>query len=67
MNAVPSVILSPLVCALRSGRFELGPLGTVVGAQLARQVRGHRQAQTERRDMDKQYCPRPICLQKAAH
>src|SRR5438132_4479647 len=56
-----------LACALRSGRFAPEPPGTAVDARLDHQAHGHRQAQIERRDMDKQYCPRPICLQKAAH
>ena len=60
------VSLSRVACVLRSGRFVPEPLGMVVDARLARQALDHRLAQIERRDMDRQYYPRPACLQKAA-
>src|SRR5438045_164397 len=63
----PNVSLSPVVCALRSGRLALGPPGTAVDARLVRQAHGHRRAQIERRGTDIRYCPRPIYLQKVAH
>ena len=62
-----NVSLSLMVCAFRSGRFARGLRGTAVDAPLAHPAHGHRQEQSERRDMDKQYCRRPICLRKAAH
>ena len=63
----PNVSLSRVVCALRPGRFAPGPSETAVDERLAHQAHVHRQAKIERRDMDKQYRRRPICLQKAAH
>jgi hypothetical protein len=61
------ITLLPVAYALRSGHCVFEPLGTAVDARLARQAHGRRPAQTERRDMDKQYCPQPTCPRRAAH
>lgn len=59
-----SVSFLPVVCALRPAHLAPEPAGTAVDARLARQAHGHRQEQIETNDMDKQYCPRSVCLQK---